>query len=84
MWRMQQGRTMLLITHRLSQIRWADLILVLDRGKLAACGVHDELLRTSPHYRRIFSRFDTALPEPEWELENKRWMLEVGQSSSNI
>ena len=50
-----RGRTTLLITHRLSQIRWADLILVLRKGQLAAVGTHDELLRSSEAYRRIFS-----------------------------
>lgn len=50
-----RGRTTLIITHRLSQIRWADLILVMRKGKLAASGTHDDLLRTSEAYRRIFS-----------------------------
>ncbi len=50
-----RGRTTLIITHRLSQIRWADLILVLRKGKLAAVGTHDELMQTSEAYRRIFS-----------------------------
>jgi ATP-binding cassette subfamily B protein len=48
------GRTTLMITHRLSQIRWADLILVLRKGRLAAIGSHDELMGTSEAYRRIF------------------------------
>jgi len=72
--RAQQGRTTLLITHRLSQIRWADHILVLDGGRIIASGTHEDLLRTSPLYRRIFSRYDTALPpleseQPEVETE---------------
>jgi ATP-binding cassette subfamily B protein len=50
-----RGRTTFLITHRLSQIRWADLIIVLRHGKIAAVGQHDELLETSPAYRQIFS-----------------------------
>ncbi|PKO16313.1 MAG: ABC transporter ATP-binding protein [Chloroflexi bacterium HGW-Chloroflexi-10] len=50
-----QGRTTFIITHRLSQIRWADLIVVLRGGQIAAIGTHDELLQTSEAYRRIFS-----------------------------
>ena len=60
--RAQEGRTTLLITHRLSQIRWADHILLLEGGKLIAGGTHEELLRTSDQYRRIFARYDAALP----------------------
>jgi ATP-binding cassette subfamily B protein len=63
--RAQQGRTTLLITHRLSQIRWADHILVLDGGKLVASGSHEALLHHSPDYRRIFARYDMALPPLE-------------------
>ncbi len=55
-----RGRTTILITHRLSQIRWADLIVVLRRGRLAAAGSHDDLMRTSDAYRRIFTRYEGA------------------------
>lgn len=50
-----RGRTTLIITHRLSQIRWADLILVLRQGRLVASGSHETLLASSEAYRRIFS-----------------------------
>ncbi len=50
-----RGRTTFIITHRLSQIRWADLILVMRKGRLAAAGTHAELMETSEAYRRIFS-----------------------------
>jgi ATP-binding cassette subfamily B protein len=53
-----RGRTTLIITHRLSQIRWADTIIVLRRGRLAAVGSHEELMRTTPAYRRIFDRYE--------------------------
>jgi ATP-binding cassette subfamily B protein len=55
--RILKGRTTLLITHRISQIRWADRILVLRGGELAAQGTHDELMQTSEAYRRIFARY---------------------------
>ncbi len=49
-----KGRTTFIITHRLSQIRWSDLILVLRKGRVAAIGSHEELMRTSEAYSRIF------------------------------
>ncbi|MBV9787510.1 MAG: ABC transporter ATP-binding protein [Chloroflexi bacterium] len=60
--RVLQGRTTLLITHRLSQIRWADRILVLRSGKLVAQGSHEELLQTSAAYRRIFAQYEDEQP----------------------
>lgn len=52
--RILQGRTTLLITHRLSQIRSADHILLMKNGRLIAQGTHDELMATSAAYRQIF------------------------------
>ena len=49
-----KGRTTFIITHRISQIRWADLIVVLRKGQIAAVGTHFELLQESEAYRRIF------------------------------
>ena len=49
-----RGRTTLIITHRLSQIRWADLIIVLRNGRIAAIGNHDELMKSSDAYSRLF------------------------------
>jgi ATP-binding cassette subfamily B protein len=50
-------RTTFLITHRLSQIRWSDLIIVLRQGRVAAVGTHEELMETSQAYRNIFARY---------------------------
>jgi len=49
-----KGRTTFIITHRLSQIRWADLIIVLRKGRITAMGSHDELMKSSEAYSRIF------------------------------
>jgi ATP-binding cassette subfamily B protein len=71
--RLLQGRTTLLITHRLSQIRWADKILVLRRGELVDQGTHAELLNRCELYRRIFMHYDNVpglqVPEPELPQE---------------
>ncbi len=56
--RISRQRTTFLITHRLSQIRWADRILVLRQGELVDQGTHEELLERSEAYRRIFARYD--------------------------
>jgi ATP-binding cassette subfamily B protein len=52
--RILEGRTTLLITHRLAQIRSADWILLMKNGRLIAQGSHDELMATSGAYRQIF------------------------------
>lgn len=48
------GRTTFIITHRLSQIRWADLIIVMRKGRISAIGNHEDLMKTSPAYQAIF------------------------------
>ena len=52
------GRTTFIITHRLSQIRWADRILVLRGGALEDQGTHEELMARSSAYRNIFAHRD--------------------------
>lgn len=51
---LMRGRTTLLISHRLSTVRRADRIVVLDRGRVAAQGTYQELLRDSELFRQIF------------------------------
>jgi len=50
---LMQGRTTVIIAHRLATIRNADLIAVLEDGKLVAQGKHDQLLERSPLYKRL-------------------------------
>ncbi len=52
------NRTTFLITHRLSQIRWADLIIVMRKGRIAAIGNHEALMAQSEAYRNIFTRYE--------------------------
>jgi ATP-binding cassette subfamily B protein len=45
-----RGRTSFVIAHRLSTIRNADLLLVINQGKIVECGKHDELLAKKGFY----------------------------------
>jgi ATP-binding cassette, subfamily B, multidrug efflux pump len=49
-----KGRTTFVIAHRLSTVQQADLILLLDKGRIVAHGRHDELIRTSGLYASIY------------------------------
>ncbi len=52
--RVMRGRTTFVIAHRLSTVHAADMILVLDKGRIAARGKHDELLQSSALYQNIY------------------------------
>jgi ABC-type multidrug transport system fused ATPase/permease subunit len=49
-----RGRTTIIIAHRLSTIALADELVVLDEGRVAARGTHEELIQTSPVYQDIY------------------------------
>jgi ATP-binding cassette, subfamily B, bacterial len=65
--RLRAGRTTIVIAHRLSTVRDADRILVLDGGRIAAEGRHEDLLESSQLYRRMCARLSVgkSLDEPE-------------------
>ena len=48
------GRTVFIVAHRLSTVRFADRILTLDRGRLMEDGTHDELIRTGGRYANLY------------------------------
>ncbi len=65
--RLRAGRTTIVIAHRLSTVRDADCILVLDGGQIAAKGRHADLLASSQLYRRMCARLSVgkSLDDPE-------------------
>jgi len=53
--KLMQGRTSFVIAQRISTVRHADLILVLDKGQVVARGRHEELMENSPAYAEIYN-----------------------------
>jgi ATP-binding cassette subfamily B protein len=61
-----QNRTTFIIAHRIQSVMNADLILVLDKGRIVQQGTHDELLSQDGMYRQIFeiqTRIDEELDQ---------------------
>ena len=54
--RLLQGRTSFIIAHRLSTVRYADLVLVVDKGQIVERGTHDELLALGGRYAELYQR----------------------------
>ena len=62
---LMQGRTVLVIAHRLGTIRRANRIAVLEGGRITAIGTHEDLLTESPTYQRLYQLQFMDVPETE-------------------
>jgi len=64
-----KGRTVLLIAHRLTTVRNADLICVMDHGKIVESGTHEDLVASSRRYRSMWDDYQRALA---WKVTGAR------------
>jgi ABC-type multidrug transport system fused ATPase/permease subunit len=55
MWKLIEGRTTIVVAHRLSTVKRADRIIVFDKGKILEQGTHNQLMSKSGYYRRLFT-----------------------------
>ena len=57
---LMQGRTTIVIAHRLSTVKNADLLVVMDHGKIVAQGRHEEIIKRCPLYRELYHSFSRS------------------------
>ena len=63
--KLSEGKTVLVIAHRLSSIKEADSIVVLEQGKVIDCGTHDELINRCSPYQDMWAAFEQS---DQWKM----------------
>lgn len=71
LWRMLKNKTAIVIAHRLSTVMKADLIAVLDKGKVIELDTHDQLLRKKGLYEKLFSMQSGAYDKKGYTLRSR-------------
>ena len=66
--KLMQGKTVILIAHRLSTVRSADKIIVMEKGRLVEEGRHDQLVASGGRYARMWSNYTQAI---DWKISGK-------------
>ncbi|NIV75086.1 MAG: ATP-binding cassette domain-containing protein, partial [Gammaproteobacteria bacterium] len=66
--RVSKGKTAIIVAHRLSTVRRADLILVIEEGSIAEQGTHEELMARSSRYRELYETQYASLEAPEVQI----------------
>ncbi|RLM74707.1 putative multidrug resistance protein [Panicum miliaceum] len=80
------GRTTVVVAHRLSTIRKADMIAVLDAGRVVECGTHDELVAVGPDGSEggVYARMARLQKAPVGREEQRHRVVEVESESSMV
>lgn len=81
LFRKMKNTTMLIVAHRLSTIRKCDIIYVMDKGKIAESGSHEELLEKRGAYFRLWAS-QTGIEEPAKEIAAAAQAEDAGNSEN--
>lgn len=78
---LMRGKTIIIIAHRLSTVRGADNIVVLDQGHIVEQGKHDELVQAEGRYSRMWQSYISAR---DWAIERKEVGPHAAGSSASV
>jgi len=75
-----KGRTSIIVTQRMSVVKKADMIIVLDRGRVVGIGTHDELYQKNPVYTKIFDAQLIGARAPKLAIANDHFRRALRES----